>query len=287
MAEYQYLRSSLEMSRCLYDALARVNPYHFPETDRSRMIRLFNDRLQGRNDRSISLFLEILETHGDDQGVRTAAMIRDWIDKFANQRSLLTVPCDLAPFSAIKEDRSVEKETHFMRDVDQSAYDTAVAEGFPPDFFKCAEFFAVRFYCLPDHADFSGSWLKNCEFAVCRVAGASFDNARIYDTQFHSCRLDGCTFNHTNIAHTHFRDSAISDTFFQYARLNRCNTIDCSMERIGYTGATLDGCTFDHVDAKLIRGLSKATITQGGATEEERNQNRSAVLTALHAAYNR
>ena len=284
MAEYQYVRSSLEVSRCLYDALARVNPCHFPEADRGRMIRLFNDRLQGRNDRGVSLFLEFLETHGDDQSTQTAAMVYDWLDQFKKQRSLLTVPVDFDTFGAVKESTPDKQSAKSLRDVDQSTYDAAVTAGFTPDFFKGAEFFAVRFYCLPDHADFSGSLLKNCEFAVCRVAGANFDNTRIYDSQFHSCHLEGCTFNHANISHTHFRDSAMSDCLFQYARLNRCNTIDCSMERVGYTGATLDGCAFGRVDAKLIRGLSRATITLGGATEEERDRNRSAVLTALHAA---
>ena len=56
------------------------------------------------------------------------------------------------------------------------------------------------------------------------------------------------------------------------------------MERVGYSNETLDGCSFQHVTARLIRGLSNATITQGGATEEEAAENRTAVLAALRAA---
>ena len=53
------------------------------------------------------------------------------------------------------------------------------------------------------------------------------------------------------------------------------------MDSINYSGAVLDGCSFGRVTAGTIRNLDGATITQGGASEEECRQNREAIYHAL------
>lgn len=63
--------------------------------------------------------------------------------------------------------------------------------------------------------------------------------------------------------------------------MKRCNTIDCTIYGANYSGTTLDGCAFGRVTAGAIRNLDRATITQGGATEEVCRQNRAAIFDAL------
>lgn len=53
------------------------------------------------------------------------------------------------------------------------------------------------------------------------------------------------------------------------------------MGSVNYQGATLDGCTYGRVQAYDIRNLHRATITMGGATNEEVEHNRKAIYAAL------
>ena len=53
------------------------------------------------------------------------------------------------------------------------------------------------------------------------------------------------------------------------------------MASVNYGRATLDGCHFDRVQAYDIRNLHTATITMGGATDEEVEYNRKAIYAAL------
>ena len=62
----------------------------------------------------------------------------------------------------------------------------------------------------------------------------------------------------------------------------RCNTVDCSVGRLNFNGARLDGCTYGRITRlpnSRIEGLEDASITMGGATQEEVRYNRNAIST--------
>ena len=149
--------------------------------------------------------------------------------------------------------------------ITQEIYDKAARLGFPADFFRRAYFQDVTIYCLPDYICLHHSVFANCDFVVC----------------FHSCDIAHATFRDATLAHTHFHDCSLQDVSFQQARLRSCNTIDCTMGSVNYQGATLDGCTYGRVQAYDIRNLHTATITMGGATEKEIENNRKAIYAAL------
>ena len=59
--------------------------------------------------------------------------------------------------------------------------------------------------------------------------------------------------------------------------MTRCNTVDCSVGRLNFNGARLDGCTYGRITRlpnSRIEGLEDASITMGGATQEEVRYNR-------------
>lgn len=167
-----------------------------------------------------------------------------------------------------------------LKMIHQKLYDQFALEGFPPDFFRESYFNHVTFYCLPKFADFLGSELYNCKFAVCGIKSASFVFSRLYDTEFYSSILSYVDFCSSTLGHTHFQDCELSNVVAQKVQMRRCNTIDCTMDNVDFAGATLDGCSFGRITAGKIR-LDYATITQGGATEEECRQNREAIYKAL------
>ena len=53
------------------------------------------------------------------------------------------------------------------------------------------------------------------------------------------------------------------------------------LDSINYLTAMLDGCSFGRVTASDVRNLDTATITQGGAGQEECRRNRDAIFQAL------
>lgn len=165
--------------------------------------------------------------------------------------------------------------------IDQRIYDDAMAHGFPPAFFRQSFFDHVTLYCVPDQQDCSLSVFQDCKFSVCRLCGVSFEKASIYSSEFNTAEIADTLFHSATIAHTHFRDCRIIKASFQEARIQSSRMLDCVMEQIDYTDATLDGCAFDRVKADGIIGLHTATITQGGATTEEVKRNREAVFRAL------
>ena len=66
--------------------------------------------------------------------------------------------------------------------------------------------------------------------------------------------------------------------------MTRCNTVDCSVGRLNFNGARLDGCTYGRITRlpnSRIEGLEDASITMGGATQEEVRYNRNAIFHAL------
>ena len=134
---------------------------------------------------------------------------------------------------------------------------------------------------MPDNADLNFSVFMDCEFAVCRIHGALFDGTSIFSSQIHNADIDHTTFFHAAIANTHFHDTTLTLVSFQKAHIVRCNTIDCTLDRVSYLNATLDGCSFGRVAATGTEGLLTAHITQGGATQEECDYNRKAIYRAL------
>ena len=222
-----------------------------------------------------------LEQKGGTYYAGEIAILRQNIQDFQRQKMMLTQPYCKSSGKTYRFrtfDNSIGRS---LKIVDQKLFDKAAKAGFPPEFFRETYFDQVNIYCLPEHADFYGSTFQNCAFAVCRISAPSFIGASIYSSEFHSCVLEYADFFESSIAHTHFHDSALSHVTFQKARMKSCNTIDCTLDSINYLTATLDGCSFGRVTASDVRNLDTATITQGGAGQEECRRNRDTIFQAL------
>ena len=236
------------------------------------MVRTFNDILQGRSERAISSLLdEVKRTLGED-GASANAEITESVNAFLTQRRMLAVPYAKRGDKQYPYHSFALDTEHPLKVVDQQIYDQAARDGFPPDFFRDTFFNDVTFYCLPV---FRHSNLSGCTFAVCRVKEAMFEEARIYSSMFHSCPLESVSFYKATLAHTHFHDCGLQNVSFHDARLKSC------MLNVSFLNATLDGCSYDRVKAFLTEGLHTATITMGGATDKEVEQNRKAIYAAL------
>lgn len=273
---YKAVPSGTMLSQRIVDSLenAAHRKYQFDEWIRA--FRATNDILQGRSARSVDELLSELEKCGE----QIAPLLQD-IQNFHQQKELLTQTYDKhwnGKRYAFEQRKGIENRT--LKVIDQKLYDKAARNGFPPDFFRESYFDQVTFYCLPKFADFLGSELHNCKFAVCRVTSVSFAFSHIYDTEFYSSVLNYVDLCSSVLAHTHFRDCELSHVMAQKATLKICSTIDCTMDGVDFAGATLDGCTFGRVTAGAIR-LDHAIITQSGAAGEECGQNREAVYRAL------
>lgn len=203
-------------------------------------------------------------------------MFRQAIADFQHQKELLA-----RPYAKTSDQVFDFNEDGTKPVITQQLYDQAAKEGFPIGFFRRSYFEGVTLYCVPDHTDFNFTHFSRCTFAVCRIREATFDGAFLSSCDFHSCDIRHATFYKASIAHTHFHDSALRHVSFQDARLKSCNIIDCGLASVGFLNAALDGCTFGRVTAQGIRGLHTATITQGGATEEEVKRNRESIFAAL------
>ncbi len=168
-----------------------------------------------------------------------------------------------------------------LKIISQPLFDHAAEHGFPPDFFTESYFDHVTIYCMPDNVDCSFSQFQSCQFSVCGIRGAVFDNATLDDTDFHSALLQIVNFTGASIAHSHFRDSSLVSVSFQEARLKSCLTLDCTLDRVDFLRAVLDGSSYGRVAASGIQNLPSATITQGGATREEAERLRASVFHEL------
>ncbi len=91
----------------------------------------------------------------------------------------------------------------------------------------------------------------------------------LYDADFQASLLQMVNFTGTSIAHSHFGDCDMASVSFQDARLKSCRTLDCTMERVDFRGAALDGAGYGRIAASNIQNLPGAVITQGGAIREE------------------
>ena len=281
MNDYKAVRSSLDISKSIAFYLEMSDPAAFRLRDWAGSIRTINDILQGRSEKTVEAMLAELEQKGGTYYAGEIAILRQNIQDFQRQKMMLTQPYCKSSGKTYRFrtfDNSIGRS---LKIVDQKLFDKAAKAGFPPEFFRETYFDQVNIYCLPEHADFYSSTFQNCAFAVCRISALSFIGASIYSSEFHTCVLEYADFFGSSIAHTHFHDSALSHVTFQKARMKSCNTIDCTLDSINYLTATLDGCSFGRVTASDVRNLDTATITQGGAGQEECRRNRGAIFQAL------
>lgn len=280
MAEYQKVRSTLEISRHIAFCLDMLEPQYFSGINYAETVRHVNDILQGRAERTVEALLGELRQKGPGLARKMEHISRD-IQAFEAQKELLVFPYEKSSSSQYAYKTFDLDPDYPLKIIDQQIYDQAARDGFPPDFFRKSYFDNVTLYCLPDDADLNFSRFQDCTFAVCRIRGARFDGTCIYGGCFHSCAIDHTTFFQAVIANTHFRDSSMESVSFQRAMLKHCNTIDCKMGRVNFLNATLDGCSYGRIDPANIRNLHTAAITQGGATGEECQRNREAIFHAL------
>lgn len=281
MNDYKAVRSSLDISRSIVFYLEMSDPAAFRLGDRAGSIRTINDILQGRSKQTVEDMLTDLEQKGSTCYAGEIAVLRQNIQDFQHQKMMLTQSYGKTSNKTYRFRTYDGGNGRSLKIVDQKLFDRAAKAGFPPEFFRETYFDQVTLYCLPEQADFYGSIIQECAFAVCRINAPSFVGASIYSSEFHSCVLEHADFFNASIVHTHFHDSTLSHVTFQKARLKSCNTIDCTLDSINYLTAALDGCSFGRITASDIRHLDTAAITQGGATREECRQNKKAVFQAL------
>ena len=280
MTDYKAVRSSREISKRIVGYLELIEPANYHPKDRAKSVRSINDTLQGRAEYSLKQLMAELELNIGRYYPAVFTDIQRQIQSFLRQKELLPIVYSKC------SDETPPLETHDfggrrLKIIGQKDYDDCTRAGFPPDFFRQSFFDHVTLYCLPDGADFSGSTLQTCEFAVCGIRNASFFSASIYSTEFHSSVIHDTSFQHATLANSHFYDCDLSETSFEDVYLKSCNIIDCALRHIPFTHATLDGCSFGRVKPCQIFGFDTVKITQGGATEEECRANRDAIFMAL------
>ncbi len=280
MTRFQVVRSGLEISQSVADLLEQTDPAQYKDANRAQTIREVNDILQGRSDLSYDmLYLTLFQICGKESG--QVEKIKQDAEAFRNQKL-----CRTLRYSALGS-----QEYHYelwdcdpqrpLKIISQPLFDHAAEHGFPPDFFTESYFDHVTIYCMPDNVDCSFSYFQSCRFSVCGIRGAVFDNATLYDTDFHSALLQMVNFTGANIIHSHFWDSSLVSVSFQDARLKNCLTLDCAMDRVDFQEAMLDGASYGRIAAANIQNLPSATITQGGATQEEVRQLRADIFREL------
>ena len=209
MGDYKAVQSSLEISRRIFDCLEDIDPIQYSGRNRSRMIRNINDCLQGRNDMPLK---ELMEWAAAAKGGEYAARVqtlRQSIQGFQEQKALLDTPYTKTSRQQYKYQMMDKDPNCSLKIVDQKIYDMAVKKGFPPRFFQESYFDHVTFYCLPDNANCNFSHFDHCTFAVCRLYGLRFWDARLYDCLFHSCQIKFTLFSDAVLSDTHFRDCII------------------------------------------------------------------------------
>lgn len=280
MAHFQAVRSGLAISQSIADMLERADPMQYNGANRVQTIRETNDILQDRSELSLDMLYSLLaQTCGGEDG--QVEKIRRDVEAFCVQKSNRTRRYTLTGAQEYHYEMWDFDPKRPLKIISQPLFDHAAEHGFPPDFFTESYFDHVTIYCMPDNVDCSFSQFQSCQFSVCGIRGAVFDNATLDDTDFHSALLRMVNFTGASIAHSHFRDSSLVSVSFQEARLKSCLTLDCTLDRVDFLGAVLDGSSYGRVAASGIQNLPSATITQGGATQEEAERLRTSVFHEL------
>ena len=268
MTRFQAVRSGAEISISIADLLEQAAPALYNGANRVQTIREVNDILQGRSDLSLNTLYSILDDKCGGEPGQAEKIKRD-IEAFHHQKSCRTLRYTMQGSQQYRYDTWDYDPQRPLKIIGQPLFDHAAEHGFPPDFFTESFFDHVIVYCMPDNVDLSFSHFESCRFSVCGIRGAVFDNAALYGVDFQSSLLHMVNFTGASIAHTHFRDCDMASVSFQDARLKSCFTLDCTMDRIDFRGATLDGARYGRVAASNIQNLPSAIIPQGGATREE------------------
>lgn len=280
MAHFQAVRNGLAISQSIADMLERADPKQYNGANRVQTIRETNDILQDRSELSLDMLYSLLaQTCGGEDG--QVEKIRRDVEAFCVQKSNRTRRYTLTGAQEYHYEMWDFDPKRPLKIISQPLFDHAAEHGFPPDFFTESYFDHVTIYCMPDNVDCSFSQFQSCQFSVCGIRGAVFDNATLDDTDFHSTLLQMVNFTGASIAHSHFRDSSLVSVSFQEARLKSCLTLDCTLDRVDFLGAVLDGSSYGRVAASGIQNLPSATITQGGATQEEAERLRASVFHEL------
>ena len=280
MAHFQAVRSGLAISQSIADMLERADPTQYNGANRVQTIRETNDILQDRSELSLDMLYSLLaQTCGGEDG--QVEKIRRDVEVFCVQKSNRARRYTLTGAQEYHYEMWDFDPKRPLKIISQPLFDHAAEHGFPPDFFTESYFDHVTIYCMPDNVDCSFSQFQSCQFSVCGIRGAVFDNATLDDTDFHSALLQMVNFTGASIAHSHFRDSSLVSVSFQEARLKSCLTLDCTLDRVDFLGAVLDGSSYGRVAASGIQNLPSATITQGGATQEEAERLRASVFHEL------
>ena len=280
MAHFQAVRSGLAISQSIADMLERADPAQYNGANRTQTIWEVNDILQGRSELSFDMLYSILEQKCGGEAGQVEKVRRD-AEAFRHQKLCRTLRYTLSGSQEYHYEMWDFDPKRPLKIISQPLFDHAAEHGFPPDFFTASYFDHVTIYCMPDNVDCSFSQFQSCQFSVCGIRGAVFDNATLDDTDFHSALLRMVNFTGASIAHSHFRDSSLVSVSFQEARLKSCLTLDCTLNRVDFLGAVLDGSSYDRVAASGIQNLPSATITQGGATREEAERLRASVFHEL------
>ena len=280
MAHFQAVRSGLAISQSIADMLERADPTQYNGANRVQTIRETNDILQDRSELSLDMLYSLLaQTCGGEAG--QVEKIRRDVEAFCVQKSNRARRYTLTGAQEYHYEMWDFDPKRPLKIISQPLFDHAAEHGFPPDFFTESYFDHVTIYCMPDNVDCSFSQFQSCQFSVCGIRGAVFDNATLDDTDFHSALLQMVNFTGASIAHSHFRDCDMASISFQDARLKNCLTLDCTMNRVDFRGATLDEASYGRIAASNIQNLPSAVITQGGATREEVEQFRADTFREL------
>ena len=278
---YQAVRSTREIAKSIAYYLEMSDPVNYPPGDRAKTMRAVNDILQGSPSPAADKLLAELEEKGGSYYAGEIKGVEKDILAFQEQKRRIGHPYTKTGGRQYKYRMNDANPDRPLKIVNQRLFDWAAKGSFPPDFFENAYFDHVTAYCMPDYTHCAGSVFRDCTFAVCRMVGTHFEDARLYGCEFHSCCLSGAIFSDSALANTHFYDCVQHRGGFIRTRLNRCRMMDCLVTGATFAESTLDGCSFDRVRANRIRGLHTATITQGGATENECRRNREAIYKAL------
>lgn len=169
---------------------------------------------------------------------------------------------------------------HPLKIIGQPMFNHAAEHGFPPDFFTASYFDHVDFGLIPEGADCSCSRFRNCTFRG-PIVKCVFDDAALYDCAFEQAELRMVNFTRANIVHTRFRGSTIAFVSFQEARLKGGCMTDCTFDIVDFKGASIDGTRISPAKAGYVLNLLHASITQGGATQEEADKLRLSIFRAL------
>ncbi|MCL2837625.1 MAG: pentapeptide repeat-containing protein [Oscillospiraceae bacterium] len=277
--EFQKVKAGLTISQEIHWFLKNVDGQNYKFSDFEQSVKGFNDILQGRGEHIKAFIVRLKEKYGTLH-VKKVDLIEKDISNFLMQKVLLDKVYDKS--SSQKYDTEIYPHPDKpLKIITQKIYDSAVKGGFPNDFFKDSYFEGIKFYCLPDCADFSNSRLVECRFTVCRAVGANFNNATLDGAEFHTSNLQNADFSSAYIRYTQFRDCDISSASFHRSLLNECYIADCVLDKVNFFNIHFKESRVERITANDIKEFRTVQFSMNGATKEECRKNRESIYTAF------